>query len=186
MTTGTDEYQAGRATDSEGNVIDAALGSIRTFTGLYVRPLELRIQDINIVDIAHSLSRQCRYNGHVAGFLSVAEHCVEVGRTVVEMGYPEYEFTALLHDAYEAYSGDIVRPLKHLPVMAWFREAEHRNEAVIHQALGGIFPRPPEVKEADRLRLGFEMVHLRDNPVEHMAPDEAKKLFLAAFARLTS
>ncbi|MEL7941006.1 phosphohydrolase [Pseudomonas delhiensis] len=59
-------------------------------------------------DIAHSLAMQCRFNGHCGTFYSVAQHCIIVASLVPA----EYKLQALLHDATEAYIGDIVRPVK--------------------------------------------------------------------------
>lgn len=47
---------------------------LQTFTGKKIFPLNPRTEDICIADIAHSLSMQCRYNGHTKLFYSVAQH----------------------------------------------------------------------------------------------------------------
>ena len=71
--------------------------------------------DINIRDIAHALSMICRYNGHIKKFYSVAEHSYLMARYALEAGYPaESAFAALMHDAAEAYVGDVTTPLKRL------------------------------------------------------------------------
>lgn len=79
---------------------------------------EISESDINLKDIANSLSKQCRYNGHVSKFYSVAEHCVRLAR------YAYYNYTnennynirlassLILHDAAEAYIGDMIHHLK--------------------------------------------------------------------------
>lgn len=59
-------------------------------------------------DIAHSLSMQCRFNGHTRSYYSVAQHCY----LVADLVPAEHQLAALLHDATEAYVGDMVRPLK--------------------------------------------------------------------------
>lgn len=83
------------------------------------------VSDIDILDIAHALSMQCRFNGHVKKFYSVAEHSVNVSYEVPE----QYALAGLLHDAAEAYIGDMVSPLKfHMPE---FREVETRIESAI-------------------------------------------------------
>ena len=81
---------------------------IQTFTGekAYVRnPWATRIV---LADIAHALSNICRYNGHCEPFYSVAQHSVHVSYLVP----PELAAAGLLHDAAEAYTGDIPKPWK--------------------------------------------------------------------------
>lgn len=63
---------------------------------------------VDPTDIAHSLSMQCRFNGHTRAFYSVAQHCY----LVADLVPAEHQLPALLHDATEAYVGDLVRPLK--------------------------------------------------------------------------
>lgn len=93
---------------------------MQTFTGKQFYPLAPRAEDIDPTDIAHALSLICRYGGHTTRFYSVAEHCVILSHVVA----PEHALEALLHDATEAYVGDMVRPLKHH--MPDYREVEQR------------------------------------------------------------
>lgn len=80
-----------------------------TFTGHRFYPMSPRSQDVDLLDIAHSLAMQCRYNGHVDRFYSVAEHCCLMADQFTD---PDLARWALLHDATEAYVGDMIRPLK--------------------------------------------------------------------------
>lgn len=80
-------------------------------------PLDPRPEEVNIRDIAKSLSKMVRFNGHTDRFYSVAEHSVHVSRLCREK-----RLSALLHDATEAYVGDMIRPLKY--AMPAFREVE--------------------------------------------------------------
>ncbi len=82
--------------------------AIQTYTGKFFNPFEPEQKDITIEDIAHSLAHICRYNGHCQFFYSVAEHSIIMSYQVPS----EAALYALLHDAGEAYLGDIVRPLK--------------------------------------------------------------------------
>lgn len=117
---------------------------MQTFTGKAFYPLNVVKEDIDIKDIAHSLSMQCRYNGHVNRFYSVAEHCVLMSYSVPE----EDALWALLHDATEAYVGDLIRPVKkHLPE---FIRVEDRIMAAIADVFGlSSHEMPESVKEAD-------------------------------------
>lgn len=80
-----------------------------SYTGNKVYPLDLLPNDIDIADIAHSLSNICRFGGHCNEFYSVAQHCVLMTLHVDT----QFKKVSLLHDATEAYCGDMVRPLKH-------------------------------------------------------------------------
>lgn len=124
--------------------------SIRTWTHKQVNPLDLQVKDIDVIDIGHALARQCRYNGHCHGHLSVARHSLWVAQALADSHHPELELWGLLHDATEAYLGDMVKPLKSSPEMGLFVEAEDRAEKVIAEAFGLVSPMPAEVHEADR------------------------------------
>lgn len=111
-------------------------GCIRTFTGRYVNPLQLRREDICIEDIAHHLSNICRYTGACPEFYSVAQHSVYVSTLAWAGGSRELALAGLLHDAAEAYLGDVSSPLKHGKEMAGYRGAEYRAEALIFDVFG--------------------------------------------------
>ena len=117
---------------------------MQTYTGGQFYPMDPRPEDVNGADIAHALSLICRYGGHVMRFYSVAEHCLLLSYAVK----PEHALWALLHDATEAYVGDMVRPLKlHMPD---YCDAEDRVMAAIAERYGleGV-TMPADVKDAD-------------------------------------
>jgi uncharacterized protein len=124
---------------------------LSTFSHRWVDPLELADDEVDLDDIAHSLSRICRYNGHTFGHLSVARHSLWVSkRAEFVTGSPSVALAGLLHDAAEAYIGDMVRPLKHREgAMRDYAEAEERCEAVIARVFGIPHPLPDAVREAD-------------------------------------
>lgn len=160
----------------DNNVILNQTGMIRTYSGLLVKPMRLNPEDIRIADIAQALSRICRFAGHVSGFLSVAEHSVEVSRLCP----PELRMDGLLHDASEAYLGDIPSPIKRLPEMTGWRAGEERAHKAIAKRFGTKYPHPDPVTQADRDRLYVEIEDWRDTG-RGMLPNEACEYFLDTF-----
>lgn len=103
----------------------AAAHWIQTFHGL-AEPFDLQPDQIVITNIARSLGNQCRYNGHVKRFYSVALHSVAVMKLAEVLGLPlEAQLWALLHDAGESFGvGDISSPVKKHPVFTSWRKQE--------------------------------------------------------------
>lgn len=66
---------------------------------------------IDLHDIAHSLSQICRFTGHTSHFFSVAQHCILVASLLEN---ENDKIHGLLHDAGEAYIGDINTVLKNI------------------------------------------------------------------------
>jgi 5'-deoxynucleotidase YfbR-like HD superfamily hydrolase len=97
--------------------------------------------DVDLHDIAHALSNICRFGGHTRKFYSVAEHSLRVFKAMKEAGCgPTLCLWGLLHDAPEAYLGDVVRPLKYsMPI---YRAWEGQTEAVIWHGLKIPLPTP--------------------------------------------
>lgn len=169
---------------------------IQTFTGLQIYPLDPRIEEIYILDIAHSLSMQCRFNGHTKDFYSVAEHCCHVSDLLPD----SLKLTGLLHDASETYLCDLPRPLKRSEGFAeQYLIAETHLERAIAEKFNLHYPYPPEVKDADNRLLATEawqlMVPLHPewkdclNPLQGKVlgcwtPREAKEQFLQRFGIL--
>lgn len=170
---------------------------MQSFTGRAVYPLDLRDDDIDIRDIAHSLSMQCRYAGHATRFYSVAEHSVHVAQWLLPKHGPDVALEGLLHDASEAYLVDIPRPVK--PFLLGYREAEARAQAVIGHRFGlSSLGFPKAVHEADNRILADERAQAMA-PCERAwtdtgaplgvtlrfwSPPEAKQQFLALFEQL--
>lgn len=86
---------------------------MRLLNGKIVDLDNLQDEDIAIEQIAHSLSLQCRYNGQISEFYSIAQHSMLVAQFLEER-YSDSDISlcGLLHDAAEAYIGDLVTPIK--------------------------------------------------------------------------
>lgn len=81
---------------------------MQTASGNAFFPADPRIEEVDIYDIAHALSMQCRFGGHIDHHYSVAEHSYWVSYLVPEA----HALAALMHDATEAYLVDVPRPVK--------------------------------------------------------------------------
>ena len=130
-------------------------GWMITFTGRRFWPLDPRPNEVDIRDIAHSLSLKCRYGGHTRRHFSVAEHCCLMAGHFIRLGRPDLARWALMHDGAEAYGlGDAIRPVK--PFLDGFAaiEAEVAEAIFVHVGLSGEMP--PEVKAADNAIIGDE------------------------------
>lgn len=144
---------------------------MQTYTGRQFYPLAAEPEDIDPVDIAHALSLICRYGGHVNRFYSVAEHCVLLSQHVPA----GYALWALLHDATEAYVGDMVRPLKqHMPA---YCDVEDRLMTVIARRFGLYGAAIPDVvRDADSRILLDERAVLMSAPPQPWGQDELEPL----------
>lgn len=138
---------------------------IETFTGRRFKPLDPWPDDIDIQDIAHALSNQCRFSGHVREFYSVAEHSVRVSWTC----RPEDALWGLLHDASEAYLVDLPSPLKQNEGFSGYRASEKELMRVVCQRFGLNEVEPSSVRIADQILLSTEVRDLMFNRPEHWA-----------------
>lgn len=168
---------------------------IQTYSGKRFDLLNPDARMVDILDIAHALSNLCRFNGHVTRFYSVAQHSVLVS----SLAGPEHALCGLLHDATEAYVGDMVRPLKQL--IPNFRTFEDRIWHAVAARFGLPSILPPIVKHADNVALvterrdllrpsghrwdiALEAVPPAPDRIVPMPPAAARAAFIDRFARL--
>jgi len=87
---------------------------IVTYRGNHIRfDEDLSEITFDIKEIAYSLANLCRFTGHTARFYSVLEHSLKVMWLIDDDYYsPLYCLHGLLHDAHEAYTGDLSTPWK--------------------------------------------------------------------------
>jgi hypothetical protein len=103
---------------------------------------------ILLSDIDFALRHLNRFTGHVGPY-SVATHSVAVMHCAQELGATDDECrAALLHDAHEAFVGDISSPLK-LAIRSAFDEIDHRASRAIDARFGIV--RTAIVHKADRM-----------------------------------
>ena len=138
-------------------------------------------------DVGHALANLCRFNGHTRFLYSVAQHSMlveELARRcpTVRVFNPQRALLALLHDAHEAYLGDMTTPVAHaLDLVGGFaavggmKTLKDRADRAIF-AKAGLTPEDvarwsPEVKRADSLSLMIEREQLMARPPEPWAQD---------------
>lgn len=126
------------------------LSAIRTRSGRFVDLCDPTPSSICILDVAHALSNICRFTGHTSQFYSVAEHAYHASYLVPR----EHAFEALMHDATEAYLGDVSSPLKAL--LPEYRLLEDRMQVAVSERFKLPDVMSPAVKVADREMLLVE------------------------------
>lgn len=169
--------------------------TIKVAAGHYVDLAKPDPATIDIQSIAAALSKICRYGGHCPRFYSVAEHCIHATNLAVADGCSLREQQAVfMHDAAEAYIGDMVKPLKFL--LPGYSTIEDRVEFAIENALGVNFVRCHDtIKRYDRAMLkaektamwpddrelwqGFASTELRHVELQYWGPREAEINYLA-------
>ena len=109
-------------------------GHMRLFSGQLVDPLNLRPDQVRFDDICFALGNFCRYGGHCHCHFSVAEHTLDVFNLVrFAGGNRDEQLYALIHDASEAYTGDIPQPIKE---RLGIRKIEEQINKTVAIALG--------------------------------------------------
>lgn len=108
-------------------------GCVRTFSGVYFNLKKPVSTDVYVMDIAVSLSRECRFLNGTKNFYSVAEHSVMCA-LIAEEKYPQYRrlpFLALMHDAHEYIWKDLATPLK--DILPGYRDLQQRTQIAINE-----------------------------------------------------
>ena len=168
---------------------------IQTYSGRRFNPTRPVVDAIVIQDIAHSLSMQCRFSGHVKKFYSVAQHCVNVSYICDNAD----AMWGLLHDASEAYLVDIPSPLKRTGYFDAYKTLEIQMQQAICERFGLPKTEPPSVKKADVILLATEARDLMSPlhsdwiqpceplpfKIEPLSQQDAKNLFMKRFFELS-
>ena len=168
--------------------------TVRTFTGKNVDLVNPDPGQICIEDIAHHLAKLDRYNGAGHWPYSVGQHSLLVAEALPG----EYKLQGLLHDATEAYLGDVVSPLKAL--LPEYRKIEQNVMSAICKSFDITFPRPKIIKRADQSVMAAEMEQVVKWPdlakrpelppppknmvIQQMGWKEVKGIFLERFQEL--
>lgn len=135
-----DEYGATRENnmaEEPPSVTGHTPTTMETYTGRFVDAVDLKREDIDLKDIAHSLSLICRFGGHCKRFYSVAHHSILCHDEALRRGFSrDVAVLALLHDIGEAYWHDLGRPLKVAEGMEAYLKYLDKAQMVAERALG--------------------------------------------------
>lgn len=124
-------------------------GCISTFSGIRFNLLNPTPEMVNLDDIVKGLAYKAHFGGQTPEYFSIAQHCLLVCYLMIRRDITDSELLllGLLHDAAEAYIGDMVKPLKvHL---SFFCEVEDRIMKAICDKFNIDFGRMKEVKPFD-------------------------------------
>ena len=139
--------------------------AIITHRGNFVDPFQPEGNVYHIRDIAHSLARQCRWNGHCREFYSVAQHSVRLYDALPEDSAEDLRRRILLHDASEAYLSDLPTPIK--KAFPGYQKAEIALNLELYKFFG-LTPVYPEhdaiVDNMDKVLAGVEAAQLGMQP----------------------
>jgi len=157
-------------------------GCINTISGKKFNLLEPTVEMVDLIDIAKGLAYKPHFGGMSPRFFSVAEHSLLVryllkkNNVHVSAGI---ELAALLHDAAEAYIGDMIKPLKvHLP---FYCEVEDRMLKVIFERFGLKVYLLKLVKKYDLKAQEIEyncFFKGNEYPLKYHNPEDAFQLYL--------
>lgn len=156
---------------------------------------------MSVEQIAHSLSMQCRFNGHGQSFYSVAQHSV----LCCDLAPDQLKPYALFHDANEVILGDITTPVQETFI--------HQQPLPTHGLLTLPYANTPaslhtQIQSIDKSALMIEFYHLfeidtfetdtfdsapihdilTDQQLSHwrnpLSPNNAKHLFLDTLSNI--
>jgi len=168
---------------------------IQTYTGVRFYPFDPKAEEINIIDIAAALSKICRFTGHTSRFYSVAQHSVLCSN----IAPPELALHALMHDATEAYLGDVAQPIKQMKEMRFYKKAEAVLEFMIFGKYNIEYGNFRQVKEIDNRILFTEKrdllevdldwgysIEAYEEKIKPIPPEQALREFLNRFKQLSN
>ena len=158
-------------------------GTMTTLSGKTLDLMNPTSVMIEIVDIASGLANKGHFSGQSPYYFSIAQHCIMVcdefalqNRTAPA----ELKLLALMHDAAEAYIGDMIKPLK--VFLPDFVNVENK----IMQAIACRFRLPigllPMIKPYDLYIQNLEYnAFYRGSSITYMDPEDARRVFIDRF-----
>lgn len=133
---------------------------------------------ISFSHVATVLSRTARFGGHTEhGTYSVAQHCEQGARAILrDTGRRDWAAAFLLHDAHEAYLGDMTTPIAEAlaacsewpaAVRSAIAVLKARLDAAIYGAAGVTYPLPVATQQVVKK---YDLRMMRTERDERLAP----------------
>lgn len=128
-----------------------------TYTGKTFKITDFNASHINLEDIAYGLAHINRYSGQTSKAYSVARHSINIAHFFEG----KLEKQALLHDAAEAYLGDITAPVKNL--FPDYKKLEEHYTKIIFKKFNIEYPIDDRVLSMDVAIRQYEKYWLMKN-----------------------
>lgn len=175
------------------------VGTTTAVDGVPYNLFDITDKDISLQNIAHSLSKQCRYNGHVGskhiyyanqGYYSVAQHSVRMSEAaLLAYGDVLLAMGCLVHDAAEFFTGDMIRPLKRALKLEGdtINTIEGGADGAVLEYFGIPEDIIPIIKKIDYNIAQDEMTFLlkhQEVDFDYWLPNKAYDMFMAQFKKL--
>lgn len=148
---------------------------IETYSGRQIDLLNPDPDQFVLEDIMRALLNVPRFGGHTKQFYSVAMHSFNVAMLLPD----KLKFQGLMHDATEAFIGDMPTPYKKL--LPQYKEAEARLWQAIAERFGINPVLDPLVKQADGVALIHERDYLKPTKVVWTDHENVLRLPLGTF-----
>lgn len=168
------------------NKLDGHFNTISRIKFSIYNPLP---EQISIIDIAHGLAFNSHFGGQTPEFFSIAQHSILVSDLIpndIAMQKPGLKLMALMHDAAEAYIGDMIKPLKvHFPE---FKIIENNIMDAIAKRFNLQLAYMSYIKEFDlqAQAIEYNQFYKDQYSISYLNPEEAKALFIYRFNKLYS
>lgn len=166
--------------ENKPNIMGALDGSMKTRSGKKLDILNPQPDQIDILDIAAGLAYKPHFSGQTPKFFSIAQHSIMVTDAI----FFDLKRIALLHDASEAYLGDIIKPLK--VMLPEFQRIEKNLMFVIFQKFNLDIDLLNDIKQADKSVQEVEYAAFYNGvrTFDFWDPDSAYRTFLNYYNRL--
>jgi uncharacterized protein len=159
-------------------------GHMNTVSGIKFNIFDPKPEMISIEDICNGLSFKGHFCGQSPKFFSIAQHSLLVESRLPDtwkQNIPEISLVALLHDAPEAYIGDMIKPIKiHFPL---FSEIEDKIMKAISVAFVFDLSYMSMIKRYDKeaQKIEYNTFYAKTCNMDYLTPEQSRRAFMKRF-----